>query len=56
MISEADLKMRGAGELLGKRQAGDMGYYVADIVRDEAILIDAKNRQAPTKHQQTQSL
>lgn len=42
LISEADLKMRGAGELLGKRQAGDMGYYVADIVRDEAILIDAK--------------
>lgn len=27
---------------LGVRQAGDMGYFIADIVRDEAILLDAK--------------
>lgn len=42
LIAEADLKIRGAGELLGVRQAGDMGYFIADIVRDEAILLDAK--------------
>lgn len=42
LIAESDLKMRGAGELLGVRQAGDAGYYIADIVRDEAILLDAK--------------
>ena len=23
---------------MGKRQTGDMGYYLADIVRDEALL------------------
>lgn len=37
-IAQQDLKIRGAGELLGKRQTGDMGYYLADIVRDESLL------------------
>lgn len=38
VIAQKDLEIRGAGELLGKRQTGDMGYYLADIVRDEALL------------------
>lgn len=38
VIAQKDLQLRGAGELLGKRQTGDMGYYLADIVRDEALL------------------
>lgn len=38
VIAKKDLELRGAGELLGKRQTGDMGYYVADIVRDEELL------------------
>lgn len=38
VIAQRDLELRGAGELLGKRQTGDMGYYLADIVRDEALL------------------
>ena len=38
VIAQKDLELRGAGELLGKRQTGDMGYYLADIVRDEALL------------------
>lgn len=42
VISEADMRLRGAGELLGKRQTGDMGYYVADMVRDEMMLLNAQ--------------
>lgn len=38
VIAQKDLQLRGAGELLGKRQTGDMGYYLADIVRDEVLL------------------
>ncbi|MDO4700123.1 MAG: ATP-dependent DNA helicase RecG [Moraxella sp.] len=42
VIAQKDLQLRGAGELLGKRQTGDMGYYLADVVRDERLLIQAK--------------
>ncbi len=42
VIAQKDLELRGAGELLGKRQTGDMGYYISDIVRDEALLVCAK--------------
>lgn len=41
VVAQKDLSLRGAGELLGKRQAGDMGYYIADIVRDESLLDQA---------------
>jgi ATP-dependent DNA helicase RecG len=37
-IAERDLQLRGAGELLGKRQAGFMRFKVADIERDAAML------------------
>ncbi|WFF38503.1 ATP-dependent DNA helicase RecG [Moraxella nasibovis] len=43
VIAQKDLELRGAGELLGKRQTGDMGYYLADIVRDEVLLATAQN-------------
>ncbi|STZ56253.1 ATP-dependent DNA helicase recG [Moraxella lacunata] len=43
IIAQKDLELRGAGELLGKRQTGDMGYYLADIVRDESLLHIAQN-------------
>lgn len=53
-IAEQDLRLRGAGELLGVRQAGEMGYYIADVVRDEALLemarTIAKNLLAQDKH------
>lgn len=42
VIAQKDLEIRGAGELLGRRQTGDMGYYLADIVRDESLLLTAK--------------
>ncbi len=41
IIAQKDLEIRGAGELLGKRQTGDMGYYLADIIRDELLLAQA---------------
>lgn len=43
VIAKKDLQIRGTGELLGKRQTGDMGYYLADIVRDEALLENARH-------------
>lgn len=43
VIAQKDLELRGAGELLGRRQTGDMGYYLADIVRDESLLYIAQN-------------
>ena len=43
VIAQKDLELRGAGELLGRRQTGEMGYYLADIVRDESLLYIAQN-------------
>ena len=37
-ISEEDLKLRGAGEMLGTRQTGVIGFRVADLTRDGAEL------------------
>jgi ATP-dependent DNA helicase RecG len=36
-IAEADLKMRGAGEVLGTRQAGNVQFRLADPVRDARL-------------------
>jgi ATP-dependent DNA helicase RecG len=38
VIAEQDLKLRGPGELLGTRQTGEMGFRVADIVRDAPLM------------------
>lgn len=37
-IAEADLRLRGPGELLGTRQTGQAGFRIADVVRDAALL------------------
>jgi len=37
-IAEQDLRLRGPGELLGTRQTGEMGFRVADIVRDASLM------------------
>lgn len=49
-IAEKDLAMRGAGELLGTRQTGSLGFKVADIIRDQHLLtsLDASARQIET--------
>ncbi len=40
-IARADLRIRGPGELVGTRQAGQKLFEVADLYRDEAILEEA---------------
>jgi ATP-dependent DNA helicase RecG len=38
VIAERDLALRGPGELLGTRQTGEMGFRVADVVRDAPLM------------------
>ncbi|NBK96562.1 MAG: ATP-dependent DNA helicase RecG [Erysipelotrichia bacterium] len=42
MIAQADLHLRGAGDLLGVRQSGISGFILGDIINDHAILEVAK--------------
>ncbi len=37
-IAEQDLTLRGPGELLGSRQSGEVGFRIADLVRDADLL------------------
>jgi ATP-dependent DNA helicase RecG len=41
-IAEADLELRGPGEFLGLKQSGDLGFKLASLVRDEALLSQAR--------------
>jgi ATP-dependent DNA helicase RecG len=41
-IAEADFDIRGPGDVLGTRQHGDLPLRVADLVRDAAILREAR--------------
>ncbi|MBC7475484.1 MAG: ATP-dependent DNA helicase RecG, partial [Candidatus Sericytochromatia bacterium] len=43
IIAEQDLKIRGPGEFLGTRQSGLPDFLLADLVRDTAILEEARN-------------
>lgn len=42
VIAEQDLQLRGAGEVLGTRQTGDMQFKIADLQRDEHLLPGVK--------------
>jgi ATP-dependent DNA helicase RecG len=42
-IAEADLRMRGPGELWGTRQSGLPRLKLADLARDEALLAEARH-------------
>ncbi len=41
-VAEADLKLRGPGEYLGTRQAGVPTFRAANLVRDAALLEEAR--------------
>ncbi|GAB4313206.1 MAG: ATP-dependent DNA helicase RecG [Bacteroidales bacterium] len=45
-IAEADLRLRGPGEMHGTRQSGMLTLNIADIVRDEKILRVARDEAA----------
>ena len=41
-ISEKDFNMRGQGDLFGIKQSGDMSFKLADIARDNKIMLQCK--------------
>ncbi|WP_417612408.1 ATP-dependent DNA helicase RecG [Owenweeksia hongkongensis] len=42
-ISEVDMKLRGPGDLMGTRQSGILNLKIADLMKDGAILEQARN-------------
>lgn len=41
-LSEQDLQLRGAGDVLGTKQSGFPEFSIADVIRDYAILEEAR--------------
>ena len=41
-ISEKDFQMRGQGDLFGIKQSGDMAFKIADIARDNKIMLQCQ--------------
>ncbi len=41
IIAEKDLEIRGAGEVLGTRQTGEMSFKIADLMRDQRWFAEA---------------
>ena len=42
IISEADFKLRGSGDLFGTRQSGDMQFKLSDLKKDYNLVVKAK--------------
>ena len=38
-IARRDMELRGPGEVLGTRQTGEMQFHIADLLRDESLLV-----------------
>lgn len=51
-IAEADLKIRGPGELMGTKQSGELNYKVADLERDRHWLPTVKDLALELLHKQ----
>ena len=43
-IAEIDLQLRGPGELLGAKQAGEIAFHMADLMRDQQLLVEAQQK------------
>jgi ATP-dependent DNA helicase RecG len=41
-IAETDLNLRGPGEFFGTRQSGDLGFHIANPLRDKSVLEQAR--------------
>ncbi len=41
-IAEADFRLRGPGDLVGTRQSGMANFRIADPLRDESVLLVAR--------------
>jgi ATP-dependent DNA helicase RecG len=58
-LAEADLKLRGPGELLGHEQSGVPEFRFADLVNDFDLLVKARdfaNSNEPQKHRGTEKI
>ncbi len=42
-LAEADLQMRGPGEVMGTKQTGEMGLRIANLARDQGLLPQAQH-------------
>jgi len=42
-IAETDLLLRGPGDFFGTRQSGDLGFHIANPIRDTELLESARN-------------
>jgi ATP-dependent DNA helicase RecG len=42
-IAEIDLQLRGPGDLQGTQQSGVLDLHIADLAKDQKILIEARN-------------
>ncbi|NFO45431.1 ATP-dependent DNA helicase RecG [Clostridium botulinum] len=50
LISEEDLKLRGSGEMFGRKQSGDAEFILADLYEDISILRAAKHEAMDMLH------
>ena len=41
-ISEVDLEIRGPGDLMGTQQSGVINFKIADLIKDNKILVRAR--------------
>jgi len=53
-IAEADLRLRGPGDLQGTQQSGVLELKIADIIKDEKILKTARSLAAATLNEDPQ--
>jgi ATP-dependent DNA helicase RecG len=54
-IAETDLNLRGPGEFFGTRQSGDLGFHVANPIRDKEVLELARREAFSLVEDATQS-